>query len=97
MFNPNNLNNNINNQQLLNLIQSQGNFKNQQQRMNNILGNNLNNNYQNMMNMNAMMNIDNNLLNNNYFNNTRQFPFNMNDQYINQFGYNQQKRKDNNK
>ena len=94
-FNPNNLN--INNQQLLNLIQSQGNFKNQQQRMNNMLGNNLNSNYQNMMNMNAMMNIDNNLLNNNYFNNTRQFPFNMNEQYINQFGYNQQKRKDNNK
>ena len=99
IYNQNNLNNMNNQQQLLNYIQSQGNLINkqsQQQRMNNILGNNLNNNYQNMMNLGSMMNMDNNMINPNFFNNQRQFPFAMNEQFMNQFGYNQQnKRRDN--
>ena len=99
MYNQNNLNN-MNNQQLMNLLQSQGNMmnkqNNQQQRMNNMYGNNMGNNFQNMMNLNNMMNMDNNMLNANFYNNQRQFPFPMNEQFMNQFaGYN--KRKDNNK
>ena len=96
MYNQNNLNN-MNNQQLLNIIQNQGNLMNkqtQQQRLNNMYGNSMNNNFQNMMNLNPMMNLDNNMLNPNFFNNPRQFPFPMNEQFMNQFGYN--KRKDNN-
>ena len=90
--------NNMNNQQLLNFIQSQGNMMNkqnqQQQMMNNILGSS---NFQNLVNMNNLMNMDNNnLLNTNYFNNQRQFPFPLNEQFMNQFGFNQQnKRRDN--
>ena len=99
MYNQNNLNN-MNNQQLMNLLQSQGNImnkqNNQQQRMNNMYGNNMGNNFQNIMNLNNMMNMDNNMLNANFYNNQRQFPFPMNEQFMNQFGgYN--KRKDNNK
>ena len=100
IYNQNNVNN-INNQQLLNFIQSQGNLMNKQnpppQRMNNMIGNNMNNNnIQNMMNLNSIMNTDNNMLNPNYFNNQRQFPFQINEQFMNQFGYNQPiKRKDN--
>ena len=99
IYNQNNLNNMNNQQQLLNFIQSQGNLinkQNQPQRMNNMIGNNMNNNYQNMMNLPPMMNMDNNMLNNNYFNNQRQFPFAMNEQFMNQYGYNpQNKRRDN--
>ena len=95
MYTQNNLNS-MNNQQLLNIIQNQGNLmtkQTQQQRINNIYGNSMNNNFQNMMNLSPMMNMDNNMINANYFNNPRQFPFPMNDQFMNQFGY---KRKDNN-
>ena len=99
IYNQNNLNNMNNNQQLMNLLQAQGNIINknqqQQQRMNTMYGNNMGNNFQNMMNLNNMINMDNNIMNPTFFNNQRQFPFPMNEQFINQFGgYN--KRKDNN-
>ena len=99
IYNQNNLNNMNNNQQLMNLLQAQGNIINknqqQQQRMNTMYGNNMGNNFQNMMGLNNMINMDNNIMNPTFFNNQRQFPFPMNEQFINQFGgYN--KRKDNN-